>query len=148
MRRRREERENREHERRFQNIVYIYENTYIHGCVFPRHTFTHSHTHTHTHTNVNLMAVISTLPSRFPPILTLFFSLEQFFLIELKNTHIHRHTYTYVFPSGGDAFLFRTWKAFVRYLIPCRKKRKMKQEWKRKIYYIRREERELIMKEK
>lgn len=54
-----------------------------------------SYTHVHVH-RVNPTAALSTLPSRFfyPCWRYPFFSFEQFFLIELKNTRIHTHTQT------------------------------------------------------
>lgn len=135
----------------------------IHACytdAFFRDTYSYTHTYTYTRIHrVNPIAVIyMTLLSRFPPLFTLFFSLEQFFLIELNiihrqihghaNTNTHVRTYS---PPVAMLFCFFTWKAFFRCLIPCRKERKMKR-WKRKIYIIYGEKKgergELIMKGK
>lgn len=130
----REERENREHERRFRKMLCTYayaciktRDACIHACytdAFFRDTYSYTHTYTYTRIHrVNPIAVIyMTLLSRFPPLFTLFFSLEQFFLIELNIIHrqIHGHantnTHTYVFPSGGDAFLFFHVESFLSLL--------------------------------
>lgn len=142
-----EEEEEEEKSERTESTSGVFKMLYTYTCMYKHVTriytrvtrtmrFSATYIHTHTHTHIDIIQSRSILHSKF-----LFFSLEQFFLIEFKNTHgyIHTHTRTYS-PSDGDAFLFCTWKAFFRYLISCRKESKMKR-WKRKIYYIRREQR-------
>lgn len=119
----------------------------LHGLHFP-------YTHVHVHRVKSDRGVIDFAFKLFLPLLTLplFFLRAIFFFNRIKrhahththtqtDRHMHRHTRAYVFPSGGDAFLFCSARGKLSFVTRNRVKKGEKNETIEEENLLRREER-------